>query len=214
VSLPADNVAVLLPKSMTFTAGSGSAFKSVAEEPGVMTFLAKNAVPGKVLEFTLSGTGSIPRDAQGSQAGQQPATDNGTQSQDASAPASQPGGGIGNPIGTPDPLSKYKWWILGGLALLLAAGAAFLLRKPATEGAVAAATEAGALAAAVAHSGGAAYPPFGSTEGKNAALLNALKEELFALESAKLSGTLAPGEYEEVKAALETVLKRALKRSS
>jgi ribosomal protein L29 len=45
-------------------------------------------------------------------------------------------------------------------------------------------------------------------------LLNALKEELFALESAKLSGTLAPGEYEEVKAALETVLKRALKRSS
>jgi len=214
VSLPADNVAVLLPKSMTFTAGSGSAFKSVAEEPGVMTFLAKNAVPGKVLEFTLSGTGSIPRDAQGSQAGQQPATDNGTQSQDASAPASQPGGGIGNPIGTPDPLSKYKWWILGGLALLLVAGAAFLLRKPATEGAVAAATEAGALAAAVAHSGGAAYPPFGSTEGKNAALLNALKEELFALESAKLSGTLAPGEYEEVKAALETVLKRALKRSS
>lgn len=214
VSLPADNVAVLLPKSMTFTAGSGSAFKSVAEEPGVMTFLAKNAVPGKVLEFTLSGSGSIPRDAQGSPAAQQPAAESGTQSQDASAPASQPGGGIGNPIGTPDPLSKYKWWILGGLALLLVAGAAFLLRKPATEGAVAAATEAGALAAAVAHAGGAAYPPFGSTEGKNAALLNALKEELFALESAKLSGTLAPGEYEEVKAALETVLKRALKRSS
>ena len=33
----------------------------------------------------------------------------------------QPGGGIGEPINTPDPLSKYKWWILGGLALLLAA---------------------------------------------------------------------------------------------
>ena len=51
--------------------------------------------------------------------------------QDASAAqGNQPGGGIGNPIGTPDPLSKYKWWILGGLGLLLAAAAAFLLRKP------------------------------------------------------------------------------------
>jgi ribosomal protein L29 len=44
------------------------------------------------------------------------------------------------------------------------------------------------------------------------ALLNALKEELFALESDKIAGKLAPGEYEELKAALETVLKRALKR--
>ena len=32
----------------------------------------------------------------------------------AGAPGNQPGGGIGQPINTPDPLSKYKWWILGG----------------------------------------------------------------------------------------------------
>jgi hypothetical protein len=32
------------------------------------------------------------------------------------------------------------------------------------------------------------------------------------LESDKIAGKLAPGEYEELKAALETVLKRALKR--
>ena len=49
---------------------------------------------------------------------------------------------------------------------------------------------------------------------KNAALLNALKEELFALESEKIAGTLAPEEYAEQKAALETVLKRALKRNA
>jgi hypothetical protein len=40
-----------------------------------------------------------------------------------------------------------------------------------------------------------------------------LKEELFALESEKISGTIAPEEYVQVKAALETVLKRALKKS-
>jgi hypothetical protein len=38
-----------------------------------------------------------------------------------------------------------------------------------------------------------------------------LKEELFAIESEKLSGTITPAEYAEVKAGLEAVLKRALK---
>jgi hypothetical protein len=46
-----------------------------------------------------------------------------------------------------------------------------------------------------------------------AALLNALKEELFALESEKIAGTLAPDEYTQQKAALETVLRRALKKN-
>jgi hypothetical protein len=49
--------------------------------------------------------------------------------------------------------------------------------------------------------------------GKNGALLSALKEELFALESDKLTGAVSPAEYAETKAALETVLKRALKKS-
>jgi ribosomal protein L29 len=47
---------------------------------------------------------------------------------------------------------------------------------------------------------------------KSAALLNALKDELFAVESEKIAGTLSPAEYAEVKAALETVLRRALKK--
>jgi hypothetical protein len=41
-----------------------------------------------------------------------------------------------------------------------------------------------------------------------------LKEELFALESEKLSGTLSAEEYAQIKPALEIVLKRALKRNS
>jgi hypothetical protein len=43
--------------------------------------------------------------------------------------------------------------------------------------------------------------------------LNALKEEMFALESEKIAGTLPASEYDEQKAALETVLRRALKKS-
>jgi hypothetical protein len=47
VTLPADNFAVLLPKSMTLTAGAGAEFKPVNEDPGLQTMLMKNAVVGK-----------------------------------------------------------------------------------------------------------------------------------------------------------------------
>jgi hypothetical protein len=42
-------------------------------------------------------------------------------------------------------------------------------------------------------------------------LLNVLKEELFAIESERLSGTLSQEECSAVKTGLEAVLKRALK---
>jgi len=199
VSLSAQNIGVLLPKSMTFTAGSGSTFTPLNQDPNIQTFVAKNAVPGKALEFTVSGNGSMPREDQGTggpQAGTQP--------------GGQPGGGIGEPINTPDPLSKYKWWILGGLALVFAAAAAFLLRKPTGTPGVPLATTAGAHPS---------LTPFAPTShatpaSRNGALLAALKEELFSLESDKLTGAVTPAEYAETKAALETVLKRALKKNS
>jgi hypothetical protein len=46
----------------------------------------------------------------------------------------------------------------------------------------------------------------------NTVLLNVLKEELFAIESEKLSGTLSATEYAQIKTGLEAVLKRALNR--
>jgi hypothetical protein len=202
VTMPADNFAVLLPKSMTFTAGAGQNFRSVQEDPGIQTFILSKAVPDKPISFTIAGTGSMPREEQGAAQG----------GQAASAAGGQPGGGIGAPINTPDPLSKYKWWILGGLALLLTAGAAFLLRKPA--GAAAPAYAGGIPSAAVPHSASVAYQPSASPAGKNNALLNALKDELFAVESEKIAGTLSPDEYAKVKVALETVLARALKRNA
>jgi Carboxypeptidase regulatory-like domain len=202
VTVPAKLVWVVLPKSMTF---SGSGFEPSQQEPSVQTYMAQNAAPGKEMEFTVGGEGAFPRQDQGNQA------DNGAQG----GPGSGPGGGLGEPINTPDPLSKYRWWILGGLALLLVVAAAFLLRRPA------AAVPAGgpdafdlppafpAKVAAHASTFTAAAAP----AGMNSALLSALKDELFALESEKIAGTLDAKEYAEQKAALETVLRRALKKS-
>ena len=197
-SLSAQSVGVLLPKSMAFKAGSGSTFIAINQDPNIQTFVAKNAVPGKALEFTVSGDGSMPREDQG--AGQPAGPGAGAQ------PGGTPGGGIGEPINTPDPLSKYKWWILGGLGIVFAAAAAFLLRKPAGGVVVAG----GPTAAVPAYS---AHAP-ASLAAKNGALLSALKEELFSLESDKLTGTVTAAEYAETKSALETVLKRALKKNS
>jgi Carboxypeptidase regulatory-like domain len=193
VTLPADNVAVILPKSMSL---ASSDFRPVNSDPGVLTFLAKNAAPGKTLAFTVSGTGSLPREQQGGQG------DSGQQA----APSNQPGGGIGAPINTPNPLSKYTWWILGGLALILFAAAAFLLRKPA--GAAAYAPVQGAVP------GPQQAPVYAATPAnKNVALLSVLKDEMFEIESERIAGSLSNQEYAEQKAALEIVLKRALKKS-
>jgi hypothetical protein len=212
ILMPVDNFVVQLPKSIAFAAGSGLDFQPVHppnQTPGVQFFLLKNAQPSKAITFTVAGNGSMPREDQGAAAGQPSGMggqDNGAQPADANTPGAQPGGGIGPPVGGSDAISKYKWWIMGGLALLLAAGAAFLLRKPAGGP--------GADPGAAFDGGAATFPGFGSAAARNAALLNVLKEELFALESEKISGTIQPEEYTEAKAALETVLKRALKRSS
>jgi hypothetical protein len=213
--MPADNLVVYVPKGMTFGGAKGADFQSAEQDPRVQTFIAKNVHPGQAVEFTLSGEGQMPREAQGAAMGQQ--IPSGMGDAGSAETATRPGGGIGTPIDTPDPMTKYKWWILGGLALLLVAGAAYMLRKqgdqapglPATLSDAAFETKPLAAAAAPIAAPAASYSA--APSGGKAALLNILKEELFAIESEKLSGTISAAEYAEVKTGLEAVLKRALK---
>lgn len=199
LALPTANLAIMLPKSMSFD--GGGAFQPADVEASAQTFLAKNVQPSQTLAFTVSGTGAMPRDSE--QAGSSANGNEGSSAPGASAEnGTRPGIGLGNPIDTPDPLQKYKWWILSGLALLLVVAAAFFLRaKPAEE-----------VAAGPVSSPLVPTPmPSPTTSGS---LLGALKEELFALETDRLEGKLSEPEYAEQKAALEQVLRRALKRSA
>jgi hypothetical protein len=213
--MPADNLVVYVPKGMTFGNSKGAEFQSVQQDPRVQTFIAKNVHPGQAVSFTLSGEGQMPREAQNSPMGQQAM--GGMGDSGAADTGNRPGGGIGNPIDTPDPLTKYKWWILGGLALVLAAAAAFFLRRqggfalagtqaPSADAAFEARPRAVSTPSVTSSANRAASPAAGNT-----ALLNSLKEELFAIESEKLSGTITPAEYADAKAGLEAVLKRALR---
>jgi hypothetical protein len=109
---------------------------------------------------------------------------------------------LGNPLdpaGTNDPWSKYRWWIIGGLGLALAAGAGFMFSADKGKLALAGAPMQVPVIAAAPVTG-------------EAAVLAALKEELFALEKDRLQGKLSEAEFAEQKAALEVVMRRALGR--
>ena len=202
----ADNVAILLPKSMKFEPSVGTSYQTVPGDVNGQTFLERGVKPGQQLEFAVSGTGAFPRDTQSGAGGPQ-AGQVGDAGPAPNGPGGKPGGGLGDPIDTPDPLSKYKYWILGGLALVLVGAAAFLLRKPAP-------VAPSGFAASAEPQVEAFVVPNSKTVAKSRSelLLDALKEELFAIESEKIAGKLSGGEYAELKAALETVLRRALGR--
>jgi hypothetical protein len=207
LQMAADNLVVYLPKGMTFGGAKGADFQPAQEDPRVQTFVAKRIAPGQNIAFTLSGEGQMPRDAQAN-----------SMTPEAGASAgmsgSQPGGGIGAPIDTPDPLSSYKWWIVGGIVLLFVTVAVVLLRRqqgslipkpkekegPHSPVAVLAAFP--AVEARGAH--GAA------TAGDRNGILGFIKDEMFALERERIAGELSEAEYKEARDAVEVVLKRVL----
>jgi hypothetical protein len=204
------NFVVILPKSMTFKAGPGVSFQLLQEEVNAQTFLVRDVAAAQPLSFAVSGSGVMPRDsaAAGNQAGAGQEAAQGAATPDTSSPGSsstdtRPGIGLGNPIDTPDPLDKYKWWILGGLAVIFAIAAAIFLRRPANEPMAPLAAAQPVASAPVA----AAATVFSGN-----LLLTALKEELFALESDRVQGRLSDADYGDLKSALELVLRRALSR--
>ncbi len=197
--LATDTVAIMMPKSMTFAPAANSPFATVNDDVNAQTFVARTIPGGQAVPFTVSGSGQLPRDSQNADDSGSSQSDSGNSSGDAQQPGSaatdtRPGGGLGTPIDTPDPLSKYKWWIIGGLLLLMAGIAGFLVSKPPAPAAA------------------AAPSPMPNAPVTGGSTLNALKEELFTLETDRLSGKIDETEYAEHKAALETLLKRVLKR--
>jgi hypothetical protein len=215
LSVPTGDVAVMLPKSMQFQ--PTSAFQPITDPSmgnASQNYDAHQPAFAQPVQFTIAGTGQLPDD--NAQAGADQ-TGNGAPAADQTAAGGQrPGGGLGAPIdpeATNDPWAKYKWWILGALGLALAAGAGIMLKSSPAVAVAGTVPPVGDIDAPVAiytpapAAGPAAVAPSGT------ALLQALKDELFELETDRLAGRLSEADYAEHKAAFDVVLRRALSRT-
>ena len=116
----------MLPKTMQFAAAPGGGFQGHDRTRDSRTPLSRwHRTPqlGQPLAFKISGTGTLSEAGDDSQ-GSAPAADR--RRPPAVGRDARPGGGLGPPIDAPDPLEKYRWYILGGFALVLAAGAIYI----------------------------------------------------------------------------------------
>ena len=137
-----DNLVVMLPKSINFKQSPPNPYVPVTEEASAQTYVVRQAQPSQPLSFTISGQGELPRDsAPGATSGTGVNADpnaqpdpNGTSATNADPNLDhKPGIGLGTPLDKDaerSPLTKYRWWILGGLAVALAAAAGVMLRTP------------------------------------------------------------------------------------
>lgn len=214
LTIPTSDVAVMLPKSMQFQGKGATQFQAISPDVNAQTFDAHLPPFSQPLEFTLSGAGQLPQaqeQAQGGAAQQGGGAQQGAQQQ---ASSDRPGGGLGVPVDPNDendPWSKYKWWVFGILGLALAAGAGVMLKRSALPaGAVLPNAADDAYAAALPESA-----PGSSVSRSNRAptsTLQALKDELFELETDRIAGRITAAEYVEHKAAFDVMLRRALGR--
>jgi hypothetical protein len=189
-----DNFGVSFAKGITLTPSTGSKLALRGEEGGMTVYAAAKVGPGAALGFSIKGIGTAPVDT--TDQGDAGATSGNQANSGGGQPGSpegtgKPGGGMANPVNTPNPLSKYQWIILAIVGLAMVAGAAWSLNRQ---------TPVAAAGAGTVHSG-------------RSQLMEALKEEMFKLESERIQEKLSPEEYQKVKAALDVVLQRAMKKA-
>jgi hypothetical protein len=217
---PLEHFMIMLPKSMQFRAASSSTgFKLIhfPNAPEAAVQVASNTTDGQNLAFNISGEGAL-------ESGRQSVTQGSRQREESSAGGAtdapsnnRPGGGLGPPIDAPDPLQKYRWWILGGFAALLIIGGLYTTRRQqSTNRALRYLRVNSSLISAV-------QPEEGSHESSETRSVDAIRvpgnqlmagirDELFQIEMEHKKGQISQAEYQKAKAALDRKLERVLKR--
>ena len=218
---PLQHFVAILPRSMGFSAAPDTNFKPMIDpnQPDANVQLASATTAGQTLAFKISGEGTLQARVEGGRAqGESPSVQS----------ENRPGGGLGPPIDAQDPLQKYRWYVLGGIAGVLVAGAIYVASRQQ------AAARAGARSNAQSHkleeqdldyefveapveakSGVRVMPSRPLAERSSSSmLLEGLKEELFQLEVEHKQGDITQQEYVNARTALGHTLQRALKRET
>ena len=185
---PLSELGVLLPKSMKFNGVSGG-FAQDVDEAGLAVFFAKNIPANQEVKFSVSGEGLIPTGPSGGNPSQS---------------AGESGGSV-----IPSPSSGTRealWFIVGALVILIGGGAFVMWRKSASAKNAQDPKAAKAAPKARAQAQSQAVKLQGD-------ILEVLKDELFQLETDRVSGKISQEEYEKSKAGLDTLFRRQMKNS-
>lgn len=185
VPFPVQKFGVMHPASMSFTASTPDVFKSARMNDKLMVEQPDvSPVVGEVPAFEISGTGAAPV--------------HGTEARAAPAPAvTAPPPPPGSVHSAPNPASavverssREVWLLIAGIFVILAIGGYSVWRMKLRPAPVIVSAKAGG----------------------NTPLLDALKEQLFQLESDRLHGTISAEEYAASKQALSESIQRAMVR--
>ncbi|PYX45716.1 MAG: hypothetical protein DMG79_18655, partial [Acidobacteria bacterium] len=217
---PLQSFVVIMPKALQFHAAAGSTgFKlmNYPNQPDASVQVAANTKSGQNLAFTISSQGTPAT-------GQKSATPRPNESDESSAsitaPAdsnNRPGGGLGRPIDAPDPLQKYRWWILGSCAALLILGGIYIARRQQTTNRALKYPKVNShLTPAIQTKEGSDVPgearSVESMRTSGRGLMEGIRDELFRIEMEHKKGQISQAEYQKAKAALDRTLERVLKR--
>lgn len=191
--MPLAELGVMLPAGMSFKDGGGS-FGKAGDEAGMAAYVAKGLTAGQTVKFTLSGEGRAPN------------------AEDAGAASPTPGGsGMGGP-GQPETEAsgKVSMYMILCVLLIIFGGGFFALRRKKTAQTD---EDAGPPRRSLPASGNNRSAP-ARTQKKSrtpGTVLDALKEDLFQLESDRLDGKISQQEYDKAKAGLDLLLRRQMK---
>lgn len=200
---PVQQLIVMVPPTMKFTSRSPAFQVLPAGNNSYQVEAATGVKAGEGPGFEVSGVGALP--ALQARALSPPKAKVAALPTPAPAAPSNSGARVqgANALGTlpalreSSPSSRRQWWVLGASAVLAFGACGFLLWRRQR-------LSANPMTTAVQNS----VEPEQTSE----FLAEALKEELFELETERLRGTISGEEYDSAKRALEGTVKRALAR--
>jgi hypothetical protein len=182
---PVAELGVLLPKSMQFNS-AGQRFAQDSDETGMSVFFVKSVSVGQKVTFSVAGEGLAPVEGQ--------------QNGEGSNPASS--GVAGTPINADQP-SPVRWYIFGAILVIVACGVFWMVQRR-SPGA-----SRSASSTVKPEPKRASRTPQPTPEPST--MLDALKDELFQLETDRMNGKISQKDYEAAKAGLDALLRRQMK---
>ncbi len=190
--IPVAELGVLLPKSMQFNF-TGERFAQDSDESGMNVFFVKGVSAGQKVKFSVAGEGLAPVEAQQNGGGN---------------PANS--GVAGTPINSDQP-SAARWYIFGAILVIVAGGVFWMMqrRTPASRPSSSRGAGSPAVGGETERSPRASRTPQPMPEHNT--MLDALKDELFQLETDRMNGKISQKDYEAAKAGLDALLRRQMK---